>query len=418
MAIKANNQQPIKTGDVVVGVDVAKRRHVAAIRLPDGHIQRPFSFMNDWNGFTKLWERVVSVATAGEVSGVRFGLEATGHYGHALQHFLLSRGAEVISINPAHTRKVKELLDGSPEKSDPKDAMLLADLVAQGRGRPLVMPMGVYAELRRLGKLREQLAMERTRHLNRYLGLVDLVFPELDGLVHDVGCVSIRRLLAEYPTAMDVAAGSFQDICLLLRRVSFGHFGEARSRQIYEAAQRSVGVREGLSALRLQMRLALTAYDFVSAQMAEVEQAQNEILTQIPYAARLLTIPGLGPVTVATVLGETGDLREYGCGAALIKLAGLNLYSLSSGTHQGRTRISKRGRPLLRKVLFLAALRMSKQGQPLAAFRGRLSERLAGPQVGVAGCRKLLRLMYAIARDDIDYAPNRLAVAASGKIAA
>jgi len=152
--------------------------------------------------------------------------------------------------------------------------------------------------------------------------------------------------------------------------------------------------------------------------MVQVEQAQSDALAEIPYADRLLTIPGLGPVTVATVLGETGDLRQYGSAEALIKLAGLNLYSLSSGTFQGRTRISKRGRPLLRRILFLAALRMSKQGQPLAVFHDRLSERLAGPQVGVAGCRKLLRLIYAIARDGVSYVPGRLAVTTPTQIAA
>jgi hypothetical protein len=43
MASKANGRLPIKPGVMVVGIDVAKRRHVAAIRLPDGRFQPPFS---------------------------------------------------------------------------------------------------------------------------------------------------------------------------------------------------------------------------------------------------------------------------------------------------------------------------------------------------------------------------------------
>jgi len=418
MASKANRQPAIKSDVVVVGIDVAKRRHVAAIRLPDGRIPRPFSFTNDRDGFGKLLARVAQAAASAGCAGVRFGLEATGHYGHALQQFLLSQGAEVISVNPAHTRRVKELLDGSPEKSDPKDAALVAELVAQGRGRPLTMPQGAYAELRRLGKLREQLSGERTRYLNRYHGLVDLVFPELAALVHDVSCTSIRRLLEAYPTAVDVAAAPGEEVGQLLWRASIGHLGGVRGQQICEAAQRSVGVREGLSALRLQMRLTLSAINALAAQLEAVEGAQSQALAGIPYAARLLTIPTFGPVTVATVLGETGDLRQYASAEAVIKLAGLNLYSLSSGKYQGRTRITKRGRPLLRRAIFLAALRTSRGGQPLAAFHDRLRERLAGPQVGVAGARKLLRLMYALARDDADYAPGLLARARANEAAA
>ena len=109
----------------------------------------------------------------------------------------------------------------------------------------------------------------------------------------------------------------------------------------------------------------------------------------------------MGPVTVATILGETGDLREYRNAEAVIKLAGLNLYTISSGAFKGKTRITKRGRPLLRRYLYLAALRLVKQGSPMAEFRGRLLPTKAKPQIAVAVCRKLLRVMVALVRDDV-----------------
>ena len=87
--------------------------------------------------------------------------------------------------------------------------------------------------------------------------------------------------------------------------------------------------------------------------------AQASALKEISYAKHLLTIPEISTVTLATVLGETGDLSQFRSAAALIKFAGLNLYSMSSGTFCGRTRISKRGRPLVRMILFLAALRLT-----------------------------------------------------------
>ncbi len=100
MASKANGRLPIKSGVLVVGIDVAKRRHVAAIRLPDGRFQRPFSFSNDREGFAKLLERVELARAASGSSEVRFGLEATGHYGHALQHFLLSTSDRHVPESP------------------------------------------------------------------------------------------------------------------------------------------------------------------------------------------------------------------------------------------------------------------------------------------------------------------------------
>ena len=410
MYSKAIHNRPIKSDIVVAGIDVAKRRHVAAIRYPDGRIKKPFSFTNNRQGFERLVDRAEIASVESGVCEILFALEATGHYGHSLQHYLLRRDRSVVGINPAHTKKVKELVDGSPEKSDTKDAIIIADLAAQGRGRPVKQLTGIYAELRRLGKLREQLMTERTRYLNRYIGLIDLVFPELGELVCDVTCPTIRNLLTKFPTAPDIARRQYRLIRRLLWKWSIGHFNDERCRQIYEASKHSVGVREGLEAIRLQMRLILTSLCTVESQISEVEETQTKALYQVPYAEQVLSIPEIGPVTVATILGETGDLRQYRSAEALIKLAGLNLYSLSSGTFRGRTRITRRGRPLLRRIIFLAALRMGKQGRPLAEFHDRLLGRLAKPQIAVACSRKLLRMVFAIVRDGTGYQPNRLAV--------
>lgn len=411
MSSKPQYPRPIKSPTVVVGIDVAKRSHVAAVRTPAGEFHRPFSFRNDRRGFERLLSRIDAVMEASGGVDALYALEATGHYGHALQYYLLDRGLVVVGINPSHTKKAKELLDGSPEKSDIKDSVVIADLAAQGRGRTLAAPRGVYSDLRRLGKLRAQLVTERTRHLNRYAGLVDLVFPELASLVPSVTCHTIRCLMQEFPSAVDIGRRQYRRIHRLLRKWSIGHFSEERCRQIHSAARTSVGVTEGLDAIRLQVRLVLTSLQGVEAQLSEVELAQTNLVGQVPYSGRLLTIPEIAPVTLATILGETGDLRRYASAESLIKLAGLNLYTVSSGTFRGRTRITKRGRPLLRNIVYLAALRMSRKGKPLAEFRERLLDRIAKPQIAVASCRKILRLMYAMARDDAVFEPGRLAVA-------
>ena len=401
MSSKASRRRLIKSDVLVVGIDVAKWRHVAAIRISDGTTEKPFSFSNDRIGFDKLLAKAEVTRTRYGLKGILFALESSGHYGHALKHFVVGCGYSVVAINPAHTKRVKELDDNSPEKNDHKDARIIADLAAQGRGLSMKIPRGVYADLRRLGKLRDQLNGERTRCLNRYKGLVDLVFPELVSMVSDVACRSIRKLMARYPSAVAVSGLEFEELAVVLRKWSNGHLGEDRSRTIYRAAQESVGVQEGLRAARFEMQQTLEALEVVEGRIAEVEKVQEAFLQRVPYAQHLLSIPQLGPVTVATILGETGDLREYRNAEAVIKLAGLNLYTISSGAFKGKTRITKRGRPLLRRYLYLAALRLVKQGSPMAEFRGRLLPTKAKPQIAVAVCRKLLRVMVALVRDDV-----------------
>ncbi len=413
MSSRSQRSRMIKSNVLVVGIDVAKRQHVAVCRRHDGLKERPFSFTNERSGFEKLLRVSEDSKHRNGCSSLLFALEATGHYGHVLRQFLADEGYGLLGINPAHTKRIKELEDNSPEKSDPKDAGLIADLAAQGRGRPLMIPRGVFANLRRLGKLRQRLVVERTRLSNRYHGLVDLLLPELAGIVRKVACRTMLRMFRTWPTAADIAQAEYAGFEDRLWRWSRGHIDRARIAEIHGVASDGVGLREGLEAAKLEMRQVLGGLERVERELAEVERAQEATLLQVPYARLLLSVPGLGPVSVATILGETGDLRSYPSAEAVIKLAGYNLYRIASGSFRGKTRISKRGRPLLRHQLFLAALRLGKHGGVLEEFHDRLRTRKAGPQVAVGGCRKLLRLLFALVRDGETYEPGRLGVSSS-----
>lgn len=115
MASKAHQRRVIKSDVLVVGIDVAKRWHVAVCRRPDGRKLNAFSFGNDRAGYQKLLERADAARQRCECKSVLFALEATGHYGHTLRYFLADQECAVVSINPAHTKHAKELEDNSPE---------------------------------------------------------------------------------------------------------------------------------------------------------------------------------------------------------------------------------------------------------------------------------------------------------------
>src|SRR5262249_57575355 len=93
----------------------------------------------------------------------------------------------------------------------------------------------------------------------------------------------------------------------------------------------------------------------------------------------LVTIRDLGAVTVAGILGHTGDLGKYEHPDQVIKLAGLNLYEKSSGQHRGQLRITKRGRAHLRKILYMAALRVSRKCGSLHHYYSALTGRAIPP---------------------------------------
>ena len=136
-----------------------------------------------------------------------------------------------------------------------------------------------------------------------------------------------------------------------------------------------------------------------------------EQLAAVPYAQRMLSIPRLGALTAATLLGELGDLRDYNHAAQLIKMAGLDRVESSSGQHKGKRHISRRGRRYARQMLYLAALRLG--GGVLAGPRDRMVEvhKKEPTKAAVANMCRLLRILHALVRDDVDFDLHRFASA-------
>ena len=105
MSSKTQSRRKINPDVVVVGIDVAKRRHVAVCRDGHGNKYRPFSFPNDRVGFEKLVEQARSTQHRVGCRAVVFALEATGHYGHALRQYLADAGFGLLRLTQ-HTPSV------------------------------------------------------------------------------------------------------------------------------------------------------------------------------------------------------------------------------------------------------------------------------------------------------------------------
>ena len=85
---------------------------------------------------------------------------------------------------------------------------------------------------------------------------------------------------------------------------------------------------------------------------AVIERAVSDNTQMVPLAN------AVGKVTAAVLFVALGDPRNYESAAAYVKAAGLNLKERSSGKHQGKLKITKRGPSVARRYLYLAALRL------------------------------------------------------------
>lgn len=403
---KFEKRRTAQRAAAVVGIDAGKRTHALVVRPRGGEDSKPFTFESTRDGFTRALEEIRAHAPDADPEDVLVGIEFAGNYGFTLAHFLHEAGLHVVSVLPAHTKRWKEVMHNQALKTDPKDAVTITDLAAQGHfvSFPFLEP--VYADLRYLVSTRERLTKLRTAAIARLRGVLQVVWPEFERRFKNFQNKTPLALIRAYPGPDALLSAPKRRVLRLLKDVSRGHLGEATYDELVRAARETIALPGAQGVLRAELPLQLELLETYERQIEATDRRMRETLSRAPEAEALLSIPKLGPVTAAVFLGSIGDPRAYDSNRQILRVAGLSLVEASSGASKGKPRVSKRGRPELRRQAFMFALRSVRASDGI--FRSdyeRLLENNGGRKIPalVALSRKGLRLMYALARDRRTY---------------
>ena len=113
---------------IYAGIDVAKDKHDCLITNSDGEILfKAFTISNNRDGFDYLYQKIISVSD--DLTNVKVGLEATGHYSYNILGFLLDKGLATFVINPLHTNLYRKSLSLRKTKTDKVDAHTIATML-------------------------------------------------------------------------------------------------------------------------------------------------------------------------------------------------------------------------------------------------------------------------------------------------
>lgn len=405
--IRAKKHEIVNGKTLLVAVDIGKTTDMGYCRCPNGIEVKPFEFFNNGHGFKKLWDRISQTKAANHLEDVVVGIESTGCYGEPLLHYLRNKPVRLVQVNPMHTKRMKELQGNSPGKTDRKDPKVIADIIELGHALTVVIPEGTSADLRRLTHARERALERRTAFYNQLQDLVFIIFPEFLQVMKDVKTRSAQYLLQHYPTPQDIVKCGLEALVSILRRISCGRLGRERAQVLYEGAWQSVGIQEGQRGILFEIQEILFGIETCDRFIAKLEQEMSDLLQQIPYSRSILSVKGIGEVTAAGLIGEVGDFRKFRTLSEILKLAGLDLFEISSGQHKGARHISKRGRALLRKFLYFATLNTIRQGGVMyETYQRYLQRGMIKGKALIAIARKLLRIFFALVRDHSEYVAN------------
>jgi len=392
---------------LLVTVDMGKVKHTGYYRFPDGTDGKTFEFCNSRRGFEEMWQQVCRAKRFRNLTEVVVGFESTGPYAEPLLHFLRRHDVRLVQVNPLHTKRLKELQGNSPNKTDQKDPKVIADIIGLGHALTVIIPEGTVAELRRLTQARERSIQRMSVLMSQLQDLIFLIFPEFMPVMKDITIKSTQYLLKNYPRPHDVVETGVELLTQILKKVSRGRLGRERAEELYHAATESVGIVEGQDSIVLEIKEIVSTIEDIERFASKLEKHMSKHLEEVSYSRFILSLKGIGEITAAGLIGEMGDFRKYRTISEVLKHAGLDLFEISSGKHKGNRRISKRGRPLLRKLLFFASINVvRKSGILHRQYQRHLQKGMPKVKALVAISRKLLSIIFALVRDHCIYTVN------------
>ena len=184
---------------IYVGIDVAKDKHDCFITNSDGEVLfKAFTIQNNRQGFDDLFQKIQSLSS--DLSKIKVGLEATGHYSCNLLGFLLDKGLPTCVINPLHTNLFRKSLSLRKTKTDKVDARTIAMMLMSDVDMQSCSDSSYHNEgLKSLTRYRFDKVKERARLKQSVPRLVTILFPELGHLVPTLHIASVYALLSELP---------------------------------------------------------------------------------------------------------------------------------------------------------------------------------------------------------------------------
>ena len=127
--LRAKGVKRVEEGTLIATVDIGMTSNTGYCTTLDGRSIKSFRFENTKEGFEKFWCMTVASKKRFGCDEVVVGYESTGPYAEPLVHYLANKRVNIVQVNPMHTKKMKEVNDNSPLKTDDKDPRVIADII-------------------------------------------------------------------------------------------------------------------------------------------------------------------------------------------------------------------------------------------------------------------------------------------------
>ncbi len=397
---------PIK---YVCGIDVGSQSCSGCVCRPDKSVVvKAVTFANAKDGWEVLFEKLTRLDAVPKQ--ILIGMEATSRYGENLYQEAQARGYQLCLLHPGQTHQFHRQ-QGLRAKTDRLDALTIAKVLLSGEARAGYVPSEQITTYRELVRLHTRLSDEAASYQNEIQALVVVLFPEFTQVFADPCLPSALAVLKAYPCAQAMAAAGVESISQLLRTQTSAHFGRPTARKLVELAHSSVSSNRAVSGRSTSLRILCDQLEHTQANLARLQAELEQLVAHDPGVKGLEQIPEFGPKTVAVLRAELGDVNRFSRTDEVIAYGGMDIEIKESGQWKGKAKLSKRGSGLLRRVLYLAAIRsIHLEGSPFGAYYRRLVQRgLRKGSALMAVMRKMLAVAaHLLKHEEESYDPSKV----------
>ena len=375
-----------------LGIDIGKNTHVASL-VDDKKkvIFKAFSFSNSIDGAESLILKLEAFKDELEV-----GMEATGHYWLSLYSYLVEKNFTVRVIKPIQTDGWRCGVEIRKRKTDIIDSLLIADLLRYGDFVETSLSNEDYLSLRNLSRFRSYLISSIGDLKRKTIALLDQVFPEYASSFSNIFGKTSKEILSNFSTPSDFEDINSDDLNTFLESVTRKNYASKKIDELSKKAYSSFGINFCLDSFSLQIKMLIEQISFIQNQVSDVENEIEVLLKKLN--SPITTIPGIGSVNAATILGEIGDIKRFSNPSKLVAYAGLDASVSQSGEYESTyNHMSKRGSPYLRRALFQSALRAEFCDPVFSAYyRKKITEGKHHLVATNAVARKLCHTIFAV----------------------
>ena len=366
------------------GIDVHKMQLTVSLRLCEPGRPSALTLTGTFATHPQGLREMVGWLAEHEVGAAT--MEGTGIYWEKPYRTLEAEGVRVRLVHAQHVKQIKG------RKTDVADSLWLARICQFGLARASFVPSEDFSDLRQLCRYRRKVVRDRVRLRHRIHKTIDREGLHVGGVLSDLFGVNGRRMLDGLVSGLD-AEGILAGLTAHVRG-KLDHLARALEAEL-----------DPHSLWRLQG--LLQDCDAIERRIRELDQRVEDALAadHRRQLDLLETIPGIGRTSAHAILAEIGpDLaRTFPSAQHLASWAGICPGNNESAgkRRSGRTR---RGNETLKVTLTECAHAAARTlGAQFHGYHGALTKRIGYRKAVTATAHKLLRVIYAVLRDDRPY---------------